>query len=268
MAAVGEHRVERQKPGLGQVVVEVVPADRSAIGPTASAGRPRELDLELRELSSRGGSAGRESTPEHLRSHPCRNILHGRSRADRKPSARHAAEHGLPALHPFLCARSCRLVFVRQRGDERARHLPEGVAPPDLDLVVLIHQPAWRVLPPRPPGPEPGALLLSYTLSGRKLEALSPGGAGQAPPLGMGFSHLTSVKRAKSVSAEQRVSPCSMASAASWASGTRLPRTSWRTINSPRIAAYRSPGWGIQTTSAPSQSVTRAQASRGCSGRS
>ena len=40
-----------------------------------------------------------------------------------------------------------------------------------------------------------------------------------------GFCQRTSLKRAKSVSADSTTRPCSMARAASWASGTRLPVT-------------------------------------------
>src|SRR3989442_3980746 len=59
-----------------------------------------------------------------------------------------------------------------------------------------------------------------------------------------------------------------MASAASVASGIRLPRTSKPAMSWPRTGAYRGPGSGIQATGAASQSLTRFQAVTGASGRS
>src|ERR1700730_7639147 len=64
------------------------------------------------------------------------------------------------------------------------------------------------------------------------------------------------------------MTPCSMASAASCASVTRLPRTSWVLTSSPRVRAYSGPGWGIHATGVESQSVMRSQAVAGASGRS
>ena len=58
-----------------------------------------------------------------------------------------------------------RVVGVRERGDERLRELAERIARANLEACTCLGNPvfrplpAWRVLPPRPPGTEPGALL-------------------------------------------------------------------------------------------------------------
>src|SRR5437764_1047871 len=52
-----------------------------------------------------------------------------------------------------------------------------------------------------------------------------------------GLSQATPGKRAKSVSALQTVRPCSMAIAARWASGTRLPVACARSSSRPRMRA-------------------------------
>ena len=64
------------------------------------------------------------------------------------------------------------------------------------------------------------------------------------------MSHVSPENRAKSPSVEHNVSPCSIASAARCASGTRLPYTPGKASKSPSTAACRSVGAGIHTVSA------------------
>ena len=85
---------------------------------------------------------------------------------------------------------------------------------------------------------------------------------------GIGLSQRKPRNRAKSPSVEHSVSPCSTASAAKWASGTRLPCIPGRARNSPNSSACRSVGCGIHAVSHASQACTCRHASpidSGCS---
>jgi MFS family permease len=93
---------------------------------------------------------------------------------------------------------------------------------------------------------------------------LSPTGCGQAGATGL--IQRTSLNRAKSLSLEQTSSPCSMASAARWASLTTLPRSWYLVIRSVRMSACPGPSCGIQDTSGSSQSATKPAACSGVSG--
>ena len=71
-----------------------------------------------------------------------------------------------------------------------------------------------------------------------------------------GFSQRKPEKRAKSLSHEQSIRPCSIASAAKCASGIRLARDDATCSKAPRTSWCRSVGAGIQATGDPSQALT------------
>ena len=84
----------------------------------------------------------------------------------------------------------------------------------------------------------------------------------------IGLSQRKPRNRAKSPSVQHNVSPCSTASAAKWASGTRLACTPGSARNSPSSSACRSVGCGIHAVSQASQACTCRHASpidSGCS---
>ena len=81
-----------------------------------------------------------------------------------------------------------------------------------------------------------------------------------------GLSQRRPGKRAKSELLEHSTKPCSMASAARCASGTRLARASWLTRSLPSTSLCRSVGCGIHAIGLPSHASTwptRALSARG-----
>src|SRR5450759_3906897 len=83
-----------------------------------------------------------------------------------------------------------------------------------------------------------------------------------------GFTQRNVGNRAKSPSVEYKVSPCSSASAAKCASGTRLACTPGSARSSSNKSAWRSVGCGIQAVPHASQARTCRHASTIGSGRS
>lgn len=146
--------------GLGQEVVE----QRPAFG--GHAGLAGGLRLVRQQGAARGGASGHEAAVDDLGGDPGGQAGDRSAGADPQPSVGHLVDHVAPATYPLLRAVACPGVLVRQRGGEGLGQLPVHVrrrCGEGLLLSVLVHKPTWRVPPPRPPGPEPGALLLSYT---------------------------------------------------------------------------------------------------------
>jgi 3-polyprenyl-4-hydroxybenzoate decarboxylase len=80
---------------------------------------------------------------------------------------------------------------------------------------------------------------------------------------GLGSSQVTFLKRENPASWLATVRPCSMASAASCASGIRFDLRSWSTTSEPRIAMVRIDTGGTQTWGGVNQASTKLQARAG-----
>ena len=151
VGAAAQQRVELAEAPLGQAVGE----DRGTA--PGHPGTTREQALGHVERPARRGRTGRKAAADDLGRHPRREVGDGRAGADPQAAARHPVEDRAPAVHaPFGALARLRIV-VGERGDERLRQLAERVAGahPRVLIVVCHGMPAWRVLPPRPPGPSP-----------------------------------------------------------------------------------------------------------------
>lgn len=150
LAAV-EEGVEVGQAPLG----EVVGVEGGALfGQAAAAG---EFALVGAQGAARGGQAGGEAAVDDLGGDPGGQVLDGGAGADGEGAVPHAGDDPFPGVD--ACARGLADagVLVGEGGGEFLGQPSGGVAPVGVRGVVSS-MPAWRDLPPHPPGPKPGAL--------------------------------------------------------------------------------------------------------------
>jgi hypothetical protein len=166
--AVVENRPQVTHPGLAEGVRE----DRAAV--VIGTCGARQVALERGQRSGRRRPTGGEAPAQHLGGHPRGTAGDRRAGADAQRPRAHAGQDARPLVHALLRPGAGRAVRRRRCGQQRLTPLRERVRVVHLvpfrrgrgRVPVARSEPAWRVLPPRPPGPEPGALLAELHADG------------------------------------------------------------------------------------------------------